>query len=88
MLQAIQRLGHTCGLTNLLDSVKELRTKSLDSFTPKMRNLRGMELGVYRVQKALLMTNAFVYIICIVIMTITFWVQRLINLSYKRYGKF
>ena len=41
--QAIQRLGPTCGLTNLSDSVKELRTKPLDSCTPRMKNLRGIK---------------------------------------------
>jgi len=34
-------LGASCGLSNITDDINELKTKSLDLFTPKMRNLRG-----------------------------------------------
>jgi len=34
-------IGASCGLSNLTDEIFELKTKSLDLFTPKMRNLRG-----------------------------------------------
>ena len=40
-LQAMIRLGKTCGLTDLKAEIDNLKTKNLDIFTPKMKNLRG-----------------------------------------------
>jgi len=39
--QAIVALGTPCGLTNLNNEIEDLRTRPLDQFTPKMKNLRG-----------------------------------------------
>jgi len=58
LFQAIQRLGNTCGLINLRDSVEELRTKPFDSFTPKMRNLRGTKIQLRTVNVLIKALNA------------------------------
>jgi len=40
--QAMISLGATCGLSDLTAEINFLKTKSLDLFTPKMRNQRGL----------------------------------------------
>jgi len=42
LFQTMIRLGSSCGLPNIEDEIKDLRTKTLDLFSPKMKNLRGL----------------------------------------------
>lgn len=37
----MKQLGKTCGMPNLATEIQKIKTKSLDLFTTKMRNLKG-----------------------------------------------
>jgi len=36
------QLGKTCGMVDLAAEIQEIKTKSLDLFTPEMIHLRGL----------------------------------------------
>jgi len=42
LFKAMTSLGSSCGLKNLEAEIEELRTKTLDLFTPRMKSLRGL----------------------------------------------